>query len=563
MFVRATKIVIGGLLSLLFLLTMACKEAGEENAVVSTTSDEAYFKEPLQQRYEIQPEGNKFGIALYHTALNQSLMVNLESECDVDGVFHVPPYVIFDKGQNGAYIWISYDPSHVEFDRIYTLKVWVANDSLKSATRPSSYTFELVMPSWTEWGEGQLRDDLVGGFDGKNAQWNVTIQKSNLKQGLYRLLTPYGCSFSPYADHYHDEGLNTSMVIDASDPDFVYFKAFNSGVTLNASDGELSFISMVDYEMQYNGVELNTLKTTHPEYFGQLKNGLISFDMPYSCLAQLSAQGDSFFYRANQKGLLCIALPGNEIKDYRLAFSYQGQKTDAYGNDFIIGNLTLGSNIEKAKYRMTNSAKGAEQMVEDIGNGTIGAYEQSTGGTIQLPADTTGTYYVVVVGFANNQVVATNITSVDFKSSKDILEEWKEVATGTYRYGVQALTTRGRSPYSGSTKSTLYVSVSDSTRYRIMPWASSKSEGLIFTWNHTTNILTANSVFTGENFIENGDEDYGPLLFSDLVSYNPDRYSAQSSQYDPTTDTFEFRCCYHFEGGWLGAILETFTIQKP
>ena len=559
---RAVKIVLSGLLGLLLILTTACKEANDEDTAMTTT-DEAYFKEPLQQRYEINPNENRVGIALYHTALNRSLKVNLESECDVNGVFQVPPHVIFDKGQNGAYIWITYDPAHVEYDRVYTLKVWVANDSVKSATRPSSYTFELVMPSWVDWGEGQLRDDLVGGFDGKNAHWNVTIQKSNLKQGVYRLLTPYGCSLSPYADQYNEEGLNTSMVIDASDPDFVYFKAFDSGVTLNASDGELSFISLVDYEIQFNGADLSTIKATHPEYFGQLKEGFISFDTPYSCLARLSAQGEGYIYRANVKGLLRIALPGTDIKDYQLSFSYQGQETDAYGNDFIVGNLTLGLHIEKVKYRMANSPEGAEQMVEDIGNGTIGAYEQNTGGTIQLPADTTGTYYVVLVGFADNQVVATSITSVDFKSSKDILEQWKEVATGTYSYGVQSLTSRGRSYYSGQSESKLYVSVSDSTRYCILPWASSKGDGLIFTWNHSTNILTANSVFTGENFIENVDEDYGPLLFSDLVSYNPNRYAAQVSQYDPSTGTFEFRCCYHFEGGWLGAVLETFIIQKP
>ena len=563
MCIRTFKILLGGLLSLLLLLTMACKQANEEDMLLTTTTDEAYFKEPLQQRYELNLQDKRLGIALYHTALNQPLTVDLKSECDVDGVFHVPSQVIFDKGQNGAYIWIDYNTERIEYDHVYKLKVWVGNDSLRSASRPSSYTFEVVMPSWVEWGVGQLRDDLVGGFEGTSAQWNVTVQKSNLKQGIYRLLTPYGCSPSPYSDRYQEEGLNTSMVIDASDPDFVYFKAFDSGVTLIPSDGELSFISLPDYEMQYNGADLASLKATHPEYFGQLKEGIISFETPSSCLAQLSARGDGYIYRSNLKGRLRIALPESDMKDYSLAFNYQGQETDTYGNEFIVGNLVMGSHIEKVKYRMANSTEGAKQLMEAIENGTIGAYEQSTGGIIQLPADTTGTYYVVLVGFDNNQVVATSVTSVYFKSSKDIVGEWREVATGTYSYGVQALTSRAYSYYSGESESKLYVSVNDSTRYCIKPWATSKSDGLIFTWNHDTNILTANSVLTGENFIENVDEDYGPLLFSDLVTYNPNRYATQVSQYNPATSTFEFRCCYHFEGGWLGGVLETFTIQQP
>ena len=116
------------------------------------------------------------------------------------------------------------------------------------------------------------------------------------------------------------------------------------------------------------------------------------------------------------------------------------------------------------------------------------------------------------------------------------------------------------SAYEGTRKSVLYQSSIDESRYRIMPWGNWACDGLIFSWNKETNVIKANSVDTGDDYVEDG-ENYGRILFSDLTSMDPS-YAEYTSTYDPETKTFEFLCAYHFGEYWLGAITETFVIEE-
>ena len=78
--------------------------------------------------------------------------------------------------------------------------------------------------------------------------------------------------------------------------------------------------------------------------------------------------------------------------------------------------------------------------------------------------------------------------------------------------------------YEGTYEGVMYQSESDATRLKIVPWAGTKSEGLIFTWDTATNNLVVDGVSTGDDLTQSG-TDYGLIYASDFVTANVTKYS--------------------------------------
>jgi hypothetical protein len=104
----------------------------------------------------------------------------------------------------------------------------------------------------------------------------------------------------------------------------------------------------------------------------------------------------------------------------------------------------------------------------------------------------------------------------------------------------------------------MYQSESDATRFKIVPWAGTKSEGLIFTWDTATNNLVVDGVSTGDDLTQSG-TDYGLIYASDFVTAN---VANIPSVYDPATKTFNFYLAYHISAGNLAYVMDTFTISS-
>ena len=502
----------------------------------SVSGEQVYFSNQLASVYEVSSSESSIVIPINRVDTEKATTVTLDVTASEGAIFTVPSSVTFDAGKSVADIVVSYDPAQIEYGKYDTLTIAIADKELQTLYGASVYTFSAGATAWVDAGTGQFRDGLVSGLYGLDAEvWNVKVMKNVVTPGLYRILNPY--ESSPYSSYYDGTGLNTVIEVDATDPDFVTFSAFDSGVTLSEGDGELSFLSFVEYYLN-RGNSLEAIKDAMPENFGKLQNGIITFSTPQSWLATIGGVG---YYYGNQKGLLAFALPGYVIKDYSISFSYTGRLTATDGQDYIVGSFVYGDDVESAKYVVLAPGEDVDAAIEGIVNGSVEAEDVPASLSIQAPVGETGTYQVVYVAYAEGEAVATGSTAVKFQSSKDSAETWTAIYTGTYTYGVQNLASEGELFYEGSEDVTLYVSDQDDSRYKVLPWGEEGNEGgLVFTLDEDGNIVV-DEVETG--FV---DEEWGMIYATDVLTYGA---ANMASSY--ADGKFTFVLAYHdYDGPW-------------
>jgi hypothetical protein len=130
---------------------------------------------------------------------------------------------------------------------------------------------------------------------------------------------------------------------------------------------------------------------------------------------------------------------------------------------------------------------------------------------------------------------------------------YKEIGTGAYTYGVEALSNNGSSAYEGAVNSTLYQCEQMPGSYYLKPWANSE-EGLNFTIGKDGYIRFYQ--FTGDTY-----PNYGDIYFVDLEAYNP-AYTQYLGKYDAETKTYTFAGSYYIPdaGAGFGLVSETFVL---
>ena len=85
------------------------------------------------------------------------------------------------------------------------------------------------------------------------------------------------------------------MIIDATDPDFVYFQYFDSGLLDLPDEGMLGMTSYVWYWLR-NGNDLESIKAARPSYFGKLKDNVITFETPKTLLMTMNGENELKWY---------------------------------------------------------------------------------------------------------------------------------------------------------------------------------------------------------------------------------------------------------------------------
>jgi hypothetical protein len=158
-------------------------------------------------------------------------------------------------------------------------------------------------------------------------------------------------------------------------------------------------------------------------------------------------------------------------------------------------------------------------------------------------------------------LVTLNITfcnedgSIEYGTTNEtfVNPTYKEIGTGAYTYGVEALSNNGGSAYEGAENSTLYQCEQMPGNFYLKPWASSE-EGLNFTIGKDGFIRFYQ--FTGDTY-----PDYGDIYFIDLEAYNP-AYTQYLGTYDDATKTYTFNGAYFIPdaGAGFGLVSETFVI---
>lgn len=401
-------------------------------------ANEVYFSNTQQSKIELSKSNSSFVVTLHRVETKGELTVLLNYTPDEGSIFSVPNHVTFADGEAEAPITITYNPEDLQYGTYNGGTISVANEDYDTTYGIGSFTFEAGATEWmdinTNKSTGAFRDDAISSLLGiEPPTFEVKIQKSVVEEGKYRILNPYKAWADEYAEKNEAtyDGADHYWVINATDPDYVYFEPCETGVDLG-----LGAVTATSFVANYlsQGVTLDKIKVAKPELFGKLEKGVIT--MPAKSLLLL--MGDKGYY-GGTNGLFSVALPGNVIADYRVEAAYKGRFTDANDNDFAQVTMTLSNDVAKVKYALVPASSDLNATVSGIIDGSVASEEVSASGDVQVPFDETGKYVLVMVMYnANDEAVGSDVLNLSLKSSKDAAEVWNDVAAGTVTIGVKS-----------------------------------------------------------------------------------------------------------------------------
>ena len=482
-------------------------------------ANEVYFSNAQQSKIELSKSNSSFVITLHRVKTEGEQTVLLKYTADEGSIFSVPNHVTFADGEAEAPITITYNPEDLQYGTYNGGTISVANEDYDTTYGIGSFTFEAGATEWmdinTNKSTGVFRDDAISSLLGiEPPTFEVKIQKSVVEEGKYRILNPYKAWADEYAEKNEAtyDGADHYWVINATDPDYVYFEPCETGVDLG-----LGAVTATSFVANYlsQGVTLDKIKVAKPELFGKLEKGVIT--MPAKSLLLL--MGDKGYY-GGTNGLFSVALPGNVIADYRVEAAYKGRFTDANDNDFAQVTMTLSNDVAKVKYALVPASSDLNATVSGIIDGSVASEEVSASGDVQVPFDETGKYVLVMVMYnANDEAVGSDVLNLSLKSSKDAAEVWNDVAAGTVTIGVKSygsiLFQKDPGVLMGEpvvTEGVLSQSGSDPTKFRITPFAVEKAP-LEFTVAEDGSI-TVETQETGLAL-----QDGTAILVTDIVTY--------------------------------------------
>lgn len=482
-------------------------------------ANEVYFSNTQQSKIELSKSNSSFVVTLHRVETKGELTVLLNYTPDEGSIFSVPNHVTFADGEAEVPITITYNPEDLQYGTYNGGTISVANEDYNTTYGIGSFTFEAGATEWmdinTNKSTGAFRDDAISSLLGIDPPtFDVKIQKSVVEEGKYRILNPYKAWADEYAEKNEAtyDGADHYWVINATDPDYVYFEPCETGVDLG-----LGAVTATSFVANYlsQGVTLDKIKAAKPELFGKLEKGVIT--MPAKSLLLL--MGDKGYY-GGTNGLFSVALPGNVIADYRVEAAYKGRFTDANDNDFAQVTMTLSNDVAKVKYALVPASSDLNATVSGIIDGSVASEEVSASGDVQVPFDETGKYVLVMVMYnANDEAVGSDVLNLSLKSSKDAAEVWNDVAAGTVTIGVKSygsiLFQKDPGVLMGEpvvTEGVLSQSGSDPTKFRITPFAVEKAP-LEFTVAEDGSI-TVETQETGLAL-----QDGTAILVTDIVTY--------------------------------------------
>lgn len=482
-------------------------------------ANEVYFSNAQQSKIELSKSNSSFVITLHRVKTEGEQTVLLNYTPDEGSIFSVPNHVTFADGKAEAPITITYNPENLQYGTYNGGTISVASEDCDTTYGIGSFTFKAGATEWMDITSnksmGAFRDDAISSLLGiEPPTFEVKIQKSVVEEGKYRILNPYKAWADEYAEKNEAtyDGADHYWVINATDPDYVYFEPCETGVDLG-----LGAVTATSFVANYlsQGVTLDKIKVAKPELFGKLEKGVIT--MPAKSLLLL--MGDKGYY-GGTNGLFSVALPGNVIADYRVEAAYKGRFTDANDNDFAQVTMTLSNDVAKVKYALVPASSDLNATVSGIIDGSVASQEVSASGDVQVPFDETGKYVLVMVMYnANDEAVGSDVLNLSLKSSKDAAEVWNDVAAGTVTIGVKSygsiLFQKDPGVLMGEpvvTEGVLSQSGSDPTKFRITPFAVEKAP-LEFTVAEDGSI-TVDTQETGLAL-----QDGTAFLVTDIVTY--------------------------------------------
>lgn len=259
--------------------------------------------------------------------ITEEITVPLVVESSEEGIFNVEP-LVFKAGEDQADLKVTFPDAEV--GREYECSIRIEDPKYIEiyGTRNTAISFSILRADWKLLGTGKWRDDIFSSMyqvSNKYAEVDVEIYEREDKEGYYRIN-----AFTPamiealFGVSVQTDGVMT--ILDASDPDAVYFPVQETGVQLSSNDGYLTIASAVS--------ENFSMDATDSQY-GTRTDGVITFPAQ-SVVCNFSSMPSNEWYSANLGGMLRIILPGAKVYDYSVAFT-KGEPSN--------GQVTIGVNL--------------------------------------------------------------------------------------------------------------------------------------------------------------------------------------------------------------------------
>ena len=526
----------------------ACKDEDDQRPIIPVEGPQVFFSSELPETVELSKNSNSFSIPVTRVDSVGALTVPVTVTLPDGSIFTAPKSVTFADGQKTTNLVISYDPNAIVYGDYTDITVQIGDEKVTTPYGNSAFTFSAGATAWVSMGTGTYRDDLfTAWYDIDNQVYEVEIEKNIVEEGMYRIVNPYGENY-PYNDPGDwDTSKDYYMVIDATDPDYVWIPEFHTGV--DWGKGEMWFLSFVQYLLD-QGNKLDVIKANAPQYFGTLKDGVITLPEPQSMVA---GRGDEGYWYANINGMFAIALPGARIADYAVEYEYVGRFIDTTGQYYVEGVPSLGGDIVSAKAALVT----AETLEEVYAAIVAGEYDEAVdvtdGETFRLPFDETGTYYVLIVGFdeEGNPVgeLASKVDAV-IETGEEPASSWEALYVGDYYYDL--LSNPKENKFEIDEGLTLYRDAENHSLYKIEPWGNGCS--LQFILNEDNSITIPAGQPTGISGA------HGELYVTDIQTYsgNDEKYAKYVSNYKD--GVFTFYTVFYNEQDRYGVGQDTFTL---
>ena len=551
----------------------ACTSDYEYDTPEALKGAQVYFSNTLPSKIEVNKESGNFDVTLSRQNTEGELTVPLMFTADEGNIYTVPSTVTFADGEATANIHVTFNPDELVYGNYVGGTISFDADNFSTPYGATSYKFKAGASAYVDvaGGKGKFRDGLISSAYGIEVlEYDVQIQQDAHTPGIYRVVAPYGqkgwSGANPWYTAFDASLANTDMVIDATDPDYVYIKGtFSTGVTLNSSDGVVSAISYVQFLLD-NGNALDLIKAKKPELFGTFKDGVFNFPAK-SILMYFGTDGP---YYGNNDGMLRVAMPGVVLKDYSVGVEYLGRMTDTNDKDNAVFNLTFGADVTTVKYALVKEGEDLNKTASGIIDGSVEATEISEAGRVEVPFEESGNYYLVTVSYENGEAKGADATPITLKSSKDAEEQFEEVAYGVFTLGVEDISgpffkeqgpmgcflekIGGTSPY--PSEATLLQSKSDPTHFRITPWLVDGYD-FDFTWSKETGVISVSNNNSGVKANQAGDQ----IIVDDVATILGDANASAAGVLNSYKENvFTFNLVYHLGDDIFAMEKETFEI---
>lgn len=406
---KSLKIFILAAVAIVAGLFAACSD-DDFKAGPAVSGTQVYFPESIAAEYSIGDEVSEIVIPVMRVVGTEAQTVAILAD-DKSGLFTIPASVSFAAGEKKAELLMTFDRTQLEDGTDYPIS-FLLNDEENTTPYGNSQLAITVTPwPWELLGTGLFRDDWLSGmFNGNSVEIEVPIHKHKSREGIYMIEEMYGWPFlteffgGSQAAIESQVGLlytPTNIILDASNPNAVFFSRQFSGIT--------------DKDPDYGDYEIATLKDGE----GTLVDGVITF--PVQGLGLFCLKGGQY---ANKNGNFRIMLPGAEIVDYSLAVEYDSMRVDGdgvtsavltfnYGADVTgIGYVVVPSNIS-AEERATLAAAIADGSAKDLNK--IENLDGSGSVTEKFVLAGSGAHTVVAVANdKNGQPLTADFVAINF-----------------------------------------------------------------------------------------------------------------------------------------------------